>query len=188
MKITANDRTAKRIPKRDKALFYFSFFALLFVLSGIYGFIYETLDCRIDLGYFVKRGSTYGPWIPIYAFGGILIYLLSNRLKKHPAAVFLVNCIVTGSLEYITGYILLHTFGIRLWDYTYVHWNWLNVDGIICLRSVLFFGISGLILIYLLVPLIKHILTKENTKAAFCVSLVLLTAFISDIIIFQIHN
>ena len=41
---------------------------LIFTFGGIFGFIYETLFYRIDLGYFVKRGTTYGPWIPIYGF------------------------------------------------------------------------------------------------------------------------
>ena len=36
---------------------------LVMVISGISGFIYELLFYRIDLGYFVKRGSSYGPWI-----------------------------------------------------------------------------------------------------------------------------
>ena len=42
---------------------------LVFTFSGIFGFIYETIFYKIDLGYFVKRGTTYGPWIPIYAYG-----------------------------------------------------------------------------------------------------------------------
>ena len=42
---------------------------LIFTFGGIFGFIYETFFYRIDLGYFVKRGTTYGPWIPIYGFG-----------------------------------------------------------------------------------------------------------------------
>ena len=46
---------------------------LIMILSGFFGFIYEMLFYKIDLGYFVKRGSTFGPWIPIYAFGGLLL-------------------------------------------------------------------------------------------------------------------
>ena len=178
----------ERSNRHNGLLYRISFFAFLFVLSGIYGFIYEVTDCRLDLGYFVKRGSTFGPWIPIYAFGGVIIYLLSDRLKKHPSAVFLVNCLAAGTLEYITGYILLHKFNMRLWDYSNVHWNWFNIDGIICLRSVLFFGISGLILIYLLAPFIKHILDRVNLKAAASVGTLLLAAFVSDIIIYRIYN
>ena len=36
---------------------------LIMVFSGVFGFIYEELFYRIDLGYFTKRGSSYGPWI-----------------------------------------------------------------------------------------------------------------------------
>ena len=32
---------------------------LVMVISAIFGFIYETIFYRIDLGYFVKRGSTF---------------------------------------------------------------------------------------------------------------------------------
>ena len=49
---------------------------IVMILSSFFGFIYEEIFYRIDLGYFVKRGSTYGPWIPIYFFGGGLIFLI----------------------------------------------------------------------------------------------------------------
>ena len=75
---------------------------LIMVISGFFGFIYETIFYRIDLGYFVKRGSTFGPWIPIYAFGGLLITIMSYRFRKNPFLVFLINCAVTGILEYST--------------------------------------------------------------------------------------
>ena len=78
---------------------------LVMVLSGIFGFVYETIFYRIDLGYFVKRGSTFGPWIPIYAFGGLLITLTTYKRKNKPLLVFIISSIVTGLLEYITGYI-----------------------------------------------------------------------------------
>lgn len=47
---------------------------LIFTFGGIFGFIYETFFYRIDLGYFMKRGTTYGPWIPIYGFGRGIYY------------------------------------------------------------------------------------------------------------------
>ena len=43
----------------------------IILISAIFGFIYETIFYRIDLGYFVKRGYTIGPWLPIYATGGL---------------------------------------------------------------------------------------------------------------------
>ena len=96
---------------------------IVMIVSGIFGFIYETIFYRIDLGYFVKRGSTFGPWIPIYFFGGGLIFLLTYNLRKKPFLVFISNCIITGLLEYLTGFALFEFFNTRLWDYNTEIWN-----------------------------------------------------------------
>ena len=56
----------------------------IMILSGFFGFIYEILFYKIDLGYFVKRGSTFGPWIPIYAFGSLFLTLFVYRYRKNP--------------------------------------------------------------------------------------------------------
>ncbi|MBP5166634.1 MAG: hypothetical protein ILP09_05170, partial [Oscillospiraceae bacterium] len=49
---------------------------LLTVIGGIAGWIYEMIFYRIDLGYFVKRGHGFGPWLPIYAFGALGLILV----------------------------------------------------------------------------------------------------------------
>lgn len=159
---------------------------LIFVSSGIFGFIYETIFYRIDLGYFVKRGSTFGPWIPIYAFGGILITLLSYRFKKNPILVVIINCIITGLLEYFTGLFLYEVCGIRLWDYNTEIWNFGNINGYICLRSVLFFGISSLLLIYTMIPMFKKIAKRVPEKILSIISIILGSAFVLDIILYEI--
>ncbi len=159
---------------------------LIFVASGIFGFIYETIFYRIDLGYFVKRGSTFGPWIPIYAFGGILITLVTYRFKNKPFLVVLINCILTGILEYLTGLFLYEVCGIRLWDYNTEIWNFGNINGYICLRSVLFFGISSLLLIYTMIPMFKKIAKKVPEKILSVISIILGSAFVFDIILFGI--
>lgn len=173
---------------RVKLVDSLSFFTLLFVCGGIYGFVYEVIDCKIEIGYFINRGSTFGPWIPIYAFGGTLIYLFSNRLRSKPWLVFLVDCIVTGTLEYVTGYVLLKKFNIRLWDYTNLKWNWGCINGFVCARSVLFFGVSGLILVFLVAPAIKKLLDSKFEKITWIISFLLFILFVLDIIIFQLMS
>jgi len=105
---------------------------LIIIISGLFGFIYETIFYRIDLGYFTKRGSTYGPWIPIYAFGGLFITLFTYNLKDKPLLIFIINTLITGLLEYVTGYILFEFKGIRLWDYNTEILNFGNINGYIC--------------------------------------------------------
>ena len=161
---------------------------LIMVLSGFFGYIYEVLFYRIDLGYFVNRGTTFGPWIPIYAVGGLLIVSLSYRYKDKPLLVFLINCVVTGVLEYATGYVLYEFMGTRLWDYNTEIWNWGNINGYICLRSVLFFGLSSLFLVYVMVPGLKKLEEKISEKKLAIISVTLGLLFLADIVLYRIIN
>ena len=159
---------------------------LTMILSGIFGFVYETIFYKIDLGYFVKRGSTFGPWIPIYAFGSLFVLFTTYRIKKYPLIVFLISCLVTGILEYFTGLVFYEFWGLRLWDYNTEIWNWGNINGYICLRSVLFFGTSSLILMYGMIPLIKRIVLKYKEKNIGTISIILAILFSLDIVLYGI--
>lgn len=68
----------EKLSRRD----IINLYILIMISSGIFGFLYETIFYRIDLGHFVKRGSTFGPWIPIYVFGGLFIALITYRYRK----------------------------------------------------------------------------------------------------------
>ena len=158
-------------------------FLLVFTFGGIFGFIYEELFYLVDLGYLTKRGTTFRPWIPIYGFGAVLIILVANRLQKHPVAAFAVSSVICGTLEYITGYVLFHVGGIRLWDYNTEIWNWGNIGGFICARSVLFFGVSALFLLYLVHPFILRLQERCGRTAFYVISVVPATLFVADIVI-----
>ena len=159
---------------------------LIMIFSGVFGFIYELIFYRIDLGYFVKRGSSFGPWIPIYTFGGLFITLISYRFRKNPLAVFIINCFITGILEYFTGFILYEMFNIRLWDYNTEIWNWGNINGYICARSILFFGVSSLMLVYVVIPLIKKLVKEVSEKKITILAYFLGGLFVLDIIVYNI--
>ena len=156
------------------------------LISGLLGFIYEELFYRIDLGYFVKRGSTFGPIIPIYAFGGFFIVFLTYRFKDHPLLVVFLNIFITGILEYATGYFLFEFKGIRLWDYNTEIWNFGNINGYICFRSVLLFGISSLFLIYVLVPFLIKIVKKYDEKKISFISYLFGIIFLIDMILYGV--
>ena len=144
---------------------------LIMVISGIFGFVYETIFYRIDLGYFVKRGDTLGPWLPIYSFGGLLITLININDSNNSFKIFLRSMLVCGVLEYICGYIFLECFSLRLWDYNNEILNFGNVNGFICIRSILFFGISGVFLVKIVNPLLDKFKNKVNqyVYCAFCI-------------------
>ena len=161
---------------------------LIMILSGIFGFIYEEIFYYFDLGYLVKRGSTFGPWIPIYFFGGLLITISTYRFKDKPLLVFLLTVIVTGILEFGTGLVLDKVFNLRLWDYNNEILNFGNIYGYICLRSVLFFGLSGLFLIYIMIPILVRFIKKVNSNIIGIISYLLIVLFVLDVILFKIIN
>lgn len=125
---------------------------------------------------------TFGPWIAIYGFGAVLILLTVNRFKKHPAAVFLGSATVCGALEYVAGLAIYRLFHARLWNYNTEIWNWFNIGGFICLRSVLFFGASALLLLYVIHPAVQCFADRCGYKRLALVSLIPFGVFILDIL------
>ena len=159
---------------------------LVMVTSGVCGFIYELLFYRIDMGRFVKRGSSYGPWIPIYAWGGLAYTVFVYRFRDNPLLVFVLCVIVSGLLEYVTGWVLYNVFNTRLWDYNTEIWNFGNIGGVVCLRSVLVFGLAGLVLIYAVIPMLARFIKLFDPAFVNAVCLTLGAVFALDCILYQI--
>ena len=160
----------------------FPMLMLIFTFGGIFGFIYEEIFYRFDLGEWVKRGTTFGPWIPIYGFGALLMLGLTYTVRKNPFLVFLIATVVSGVLELGTGYIVLKVFNTRLWDYNTEILNWGNIGGFVCARSVLFFGVSGIFLQFLVMPMFRKLENKMPRKAWLCLCFIPASLFIADII------
>ena len=161
-------------------------YTLLFtvVFAGLFGWVYEFFFYFANSGFttFYMRGANFLPWINIYAYGSLIIIALTYKLRKHPLLVFLVAALSCGVLEYFAGYFMYQLMGgIRCWDYTKEILCGPNLDGFVCLRSVLIFGICGLMLMYLILPLTMYVLeTTKNIKVLRIVIIVLFTITILD--------
>ena len=145
---------------------------LIFMLGCFVGWVYEEIFYWFTEGMLRNRGLLYGPWLPIYGVGAIGIYAL-KPIKKNPVLLFVLCIFITGAVEYIIGFAGIHLFGLRLWDYRGL---FLNISGIICFRSVISFGIMGLVFHYFLEPIGEKM--YKNTPAVIiktvCFMLVLL--------------
>ena len=160
---------------------------MVVTLSGIFGWVYEFIFYYFNSGmkYFSWQGGNFLPWINIYAIGAILVYLFSRKYKKNPFIVFFIAMIVTGILEYVSGFLIYHLCdGLRLWDYNTEILNFGNIDGFVCIRSVLFFGVSSLILMYLMIPFCIYV-SKKIKKKTF---LILTITMFSIVMIDELYN
>lgn len=127
-----------------------------------------------------NRGFLYGPYVPVYGFGAVLIVVLLKRFKKNPITLFIGIMIVTGILEYIVGEFMLSVWHKRWWDYTGL---FLNIKGHVCLRSVLSFAIGGTALIYFIEPWILRINDKLKTRTKSIVYITFISIIIVDLIL-----
>lgn len=179
------DDMVKKLEKLNMKNYKFDFkmnmckYLLIFFAGSFAGYIYEVIFYLLFDHELVNRGFLYGPYLPVYGFGAVILVLLLKRFKKNPLVVFLFAMFVTGVVEYFTGYLMWQIYHKMWWDYTGL---FLNIDGYVCLRSVLTFGIGGILLIYLIEPLICKFISNIKKKV-YRVSCLLLFIIIFDFIL-----
>lgn len=157
---------------------------LIFLIGCIIGWIYEMFFYRINDGRFIKRGQGFGPWLPIYGVGALAITAFLYKRKNSPVTVFLGSCFISGVIELAVGWTLFHfAHGLRLWDYNVEIWNWGNIGGYICFRSILVFGFAGLLCIYMIVPAICE-LTERIKRVFLLITVVPLGVLLAADIVF----
>lgn len=172
------EKTAIPISQSNKRG-YLCYLFIIFLVGSFAGWIYEETFYWITEGMLRNRGILYGPWLPIYGVGALGIYVL-KPMKRHPVILFALCVLLSGVVEYIIGYIGIHVFDLRLWDYRGL---FLNIDGIICFRSVVSFGVMGLIFLYLLEPVMEITVKKRKSNTVFAVCAFLLLLFVVDCVL-----
>jgi len=159
----------------------FTTYILFFFTFSIMGWLWEVGLHVVQTGDFVKRGVLYGPWLPIYGFGGVLVLLLLRRIFKNPIYTFFLTMIISSIMEYFTSWVLEMRNGVRWWDYS---GYFMNLNGRICLQGAVVFGIGGCLIVYIVAPAFEILYKKinANIKVAICVVL------ISLIVVDQIYS
>ena len=158
----------------------FSKYFLLFMIYSFFGWIMEMIVCSIYDKKVVNRGFLIGPYCPIYGCGCILIISLLFKYKNDPFTLIVMAMLVCGLLEYFTSYIMEKLFKARWWDYSDKRFN---INGRICLETLIAFGALALLLTYVVNPFFVGIIDKLNSILLIVISSVLLVIFITDMCI-----
>ncbi len=132
------------------ALNFFNLF-WVFVICCVIGVFVETIYCFFVNGELQDRaGLLFGPFSPIYGFGGLLLTLALNRFyKSNLLIIFLVAALIGGSFEYLTSWFMQAAFGIIAWDYS---GTWLSIDGRTNGVYMIMWGLLGVFWIRLVLP------------------------------------
>ena len=155
---------------------------LYFIIYGVIGYLVEIIYCYVQTGGELKnRGFLYGPVVPIYAVGTLLIVLATNWLGWPWWANFFVVILICDTLEYCTSLFLEKIFHMRWWDYAKsTRWH---LNGRISLRTSVGFGLGGLIIIYALHPVIINLVELLPGGIMVILAALLLGIYIMDTVL-----
>ena len=127
---------------------------IFFVYSFI-GWCGEAAMAAVHRRKFVNRGFVSGPICPVYGAGAAAVAVFLPELKDQLFFLFLGGMIVTTFVEYLTGRILELIFHRKWWDYSDQRFN---LDGYVCLKNSVVWGICSVLMICFFDPLLCRLL------------------------------
>ena len=135
-----------------------------FFIFSIIGLIIETIFCLVTTKGILesRQGLIWGPFCPIYGVSAsIFIIFLNKHQNKNIFMLFIYGMIIGSISEYIMSYILEVIYAMRFWNYGN---EILNLNGRICLRYSLYWGMLSIIIIKFIKPIIDRFINKIPLK------------------------
>ncbi len=154
---------------------WFSFF-------GLVGWLFESTYCSVVEKCWCNRGFLFGPICPIYGAGAVgALAVFGNPLVSAalpPAwVIFLVCAVGASAIEWVTSVLMEKAFGTVWWDYSDLP---LNLDGRICVPAATLFGLGGLAIVYVALPLVRAVNAAVAPLAFEVVALILMALLAAD--------
>ena len=154
---------------------------LYFSAYSILGYILEITLCSLNEKKLVNRGFLFGPWIPVYGFGMLLVLGATFSVKENFTLTFLTSTLVCSLLEYFTSWLMEKLFHIKWWDYSKT--DKYNLNGRICLRNCLAFGIAGSLIVDQLHPLVSSLINLIPALVRISLASFFIIIFLFDTVI-----
>lgn len=132
------------------------FFKYLFIfcLFSVVGWILELVYRSIVMKKFINPGFMSGCVVPLYGFGAVIMNIICNLFSNIQSSykvilIFIISVILLSLLEFISGFILLKYFHLKLWDYSDFKYNY---KGFICLEFSFVWGLLALVFYLFIYP------------------------------------
>lgn len=176
----------KKVDSRKplKSYITLNFFNLfwIFVVCSILGLAIETVfHLAIYHAYQDRAGLLYGPFSPIYGFGGLFMTVALNRFHDKPIPViFLISALIGGAFEFTVSWIMQSAFGIVAWDYS---GTFLSIDGRTNFMFMCFWGILGVMWVKFLLPILLWMINKIPWKLRYTLTVVCFVFMVVDVVL-----
>ena len=155
-------------------------YILFFFVYSFLGWCLEVICKLITEKRFINRGILIGPICPIYGYGVLIMTLFFRKYLNDPITLFILIIISCSILEYFTSYFLEKVYHTRWWDYSTKKFN---INGRICLETMIPFGILGLLIMNYMNPIVFNLLNILPNHLIYILSTIFLITYIIDNII-----
>lgn len=155
-------------------------YVLIFFTYSFAGWFMESVGGIFNVKKFINRGFLIGPYCPVYGIGVVIVTVLLQSYKSDIIALFIFSTLICGTLEYTTSYLMEKLFNARWWDY---HNRRFNINGRICLETLIPFGIFATIIISYINPFLFNIYGNLSDISLNIITGILTFIFIIDLII-----
>ncbi len=158
---------------------YLVIISTLFVIGSLIGWIIELFFRRfVSQKKWMNPGFLTGPYLPIYGFGVLVLYAVSNIPLgiTNQIADIIVRILIIGVgmtvVEFIAGLIFIKGLKVKLWDYSDRKGN---IMGIICPSFSLIWLVVGSLYYFLLNPFLVEGISwiSENLIYTYFVGMVM---------------
>lgn len=153
---------------------------LLFISYAFLGWCMEVTCKFIQYRKFINRGFLIGPYCPIYGWGALAITILLKRYMEDPLVLFVMSTLICSIIEYLTSYFMEKKYHARWWDYSNKKFN---INGRICLETLIPFGILGVAIMYGTNPILFKLYNQIPQLVINILTVILFIGFIVDNII-----
>jgi len=150
---------------------------MFFFVASILGFLWEVGLLWMQEGAFLNRGFLYGPWLPVYGVGAVLIYLFLGKYEHSYIRVFFLSGLIGTGTELAVGWFLDKVWRLRYWDYSGYP---MNFNGYICLWIALGFAAAGMVWVCFAAPRLKKLWWKFPHLLQRFLLTIFIVAFIFD--------
>ena len=163
----------------DGDYMFYTYF-LLFIIYSVIGWILEIVFSLFELKKIVNRGFLIGPYCPIYGAGCLLLILLLSDYADNTLVLFALAIIICSILEYVTSWLMEKIFKLRWWDYSNMKFN---INGRICLETMIPFGIIGVVVVKYVNPFFLKLINLIDPHTLTIIVIILMSLFIIDVLI-----
>lgn len=163
--------------KKDKLSFHDLFY--IFIFGCLTGYVIEGIWTFYRKGLLINHTAlVIGPFNIVYGISAIVLTYFLHRIKNNKNyEIFIVSFLAGSVLEYVLSFSMEKLFNFVAWSYKTKPFN---LNGRICLRYSIFWGLLGIIWIKVIYPKVKTLIDKIDREKS--------TKFMKYLLVFLVFD